>query len=366
MLWFSVICLLPFSVCSVWTVLLLLDGRRTGWSSGRKELCCFSAVCTVLYFCHAAYFLDPPTGLTWGNVLYSGANLAVYPLFFLYLRSVADLKGIRPADYLLLLPAIAVTIYATVVKTTGGPAENVLLCNKIMFPVLLVYVLIAGELLISGFNKAVRNFYAEAENKTMENLHLLFILLALTALASTAANFIGREAFSGRMLLAVPSVIFSTLLFLIMYTAHNLQFSAKDLLLDIERSNARINAVDETESKSSEIMERIDRIVSETKIYKQHGLSITDLAALVGTNRTYASNAINQQLGMSFSDYINRLRVEESKRILMSTEGKFVMSAVAEEAGFASEATFYRHFRNVEGKTPLEWFQALPENNQSE
>lgn len=368
MFWYSVICLLPFSVCLMWTVLLLLDGRKLGWKSGRGPLCLFSAACTLLYLCHAIHFIDNPGPYSWIDVLYSGLNLTVYPLFFLYLRSVADIKGIRPADWLLLIPAAGVLVYASYVYIQGGRTDTVLLCNKIIFPLTVVFTLVFGEILLARYDKAVRNFYAETEKKTLEGLHLLLWLLAVTSVASALASFLGRDAFQTRLPLLIPSLLFSALLYALLYAAFRLPFTAQDLQRDIalgsEETSEAVrdadDAADDASGRHAELVARIEEIVREREIYKQHGLTITDLAALVGTNRTYVSNAINQHLGMSFSDYINRLRIEESKRIIRAADGRIMMSAVAEEAGFVSEATFYRHFRSLEGKTPLEWWQSQP------
>lgn len=370
MFWYSVICLLPFSVCLMWTVLLLLDGRKLGWKSGRGPLCLFSAACTLLYLCHAIHFIDNPGPYSWIDVLYSGLNLTVYPLFFLYLRSVADVKGIRPADWLLLLPAAGVTVYAACVHILGLRPDTVLLCNKIFFPLTVVFTLVFGEILLTRYDKAVRNFYVETEKKTLEGIHLILWLLAVTSVASGLASFLGREAFQSRIPLLIPSLLFSALLYALLYAAFRLPFTAQDLQRDMARSSEALedagaapdasDAADDASGRHAELVARIEEIVREREIYKQHGLTITDLAALVGTNRTYVSNAINQHLGMSFSDYINRLRIEESKRIIRAAEGRIMMSAVAEESGFVSEATFYRHFRSLEGKTPLEWWQSQP------
>lgn len=58
---------------------------------------------------------------------------------------------------------------------------------------------------------------------------------------------------------------------------------------------------------------------------------------------------------MSFSDYINKLRVEEAMDKLVTMENGKTVKQVSEEVGFNNDATFYRHFRKVTGMTPVEW-----------
>ena len=371
MFWYSVICVFPFTVCLNWSVIFLLDGRGR-WKPDRRMLCLFTIVSTLLYLGHAIHFLDAPDAFSWADVLYAGANLAVYPLFYLYLKTVADVDGIRRLDWLLLTPALLVFIFALFAYLTDGRAEVVrwvVLCNKILFPLTVIYTLAAGQLLLRRYNKSVRNFYAETEKKTLEDLSVLLVLFVVTSLLSAVVSIIGRDAFAHRFLLAIPSLLFSGLLFSVCYIASHLPFTAQDMVRDLglekdkesgpEKEKPHEDTSVNMEGAHAELMQRLDTMVREKDLYKQQGLKITDLAALAGTNRTYVSNAINQQLGLPFSEYINRLRIEEAKRLIRESDGKMVMAAVAEESGFAGEATFYRHFRQLEGKTPMEWWQSI-------
>ncbi len=357
---------------------MILDARG-GWKEDKKHLCLFVAVCSLLYLGHAVHFLDEPAAFTWVDVIYSGANLAVYPLFFLYLRTVADVKGVRPADRLLLLPSVLVFLFALFVYMSGGNPSMVrwvVLCNKILFPLTVFYTLIGGQMLLRRYNTALHDFYAETEKKTLEALSVILILFVVTSILSAVVSVIGRDTFADKLSLAVPSVAFSALLFSICYVASRLPFTAQDMMKDLQQETEQEQ--EEPESKQempaedalsaeadmqAELMRRLEILVRENELYKKHGLKITDLAAMAGTNRTYVSKAINQQSGLNFSEYINRLRIEEAKRLIRESEGKMLMTAVAEESGFVGEATFYRHFREQEGMTPMEWWLSTSQSS---
>ena len=197
MFWYSVICVLPFTVCLTWTVIFLLDGRKD-WRPDHRMLCVFTAVSTLLYLCHAVHFLDAPPAFSLLDVCYAGANLAVYPLFFLYLKTLADVKGVVRRDWLLLLPAAFVFLFALMVFLSGcEPAvKSVFLCNKILFPLTVLYTLVAGQILLRKYNRSIRNFYAETEKKTLEDLSVLLLLFVITSLLSTVMSIIGRDAFA--------------------------------------------------------------------------------------------------------------------------------------------------------------------------
>ena len=52
------------------------------------------------------------------------------------------------------------------------------------------------------------------------------------------------------------------------------------------------------------------------KPYLDRNFSLERLASRAGTNRTYASNAINNIAGCSFSKYVNRYRLDYAVEIL--------------------------------------------------
>ncbi len=47
---------LPFAVCLTWLIILLLNLRRNDLR--KRQLALFAAVCAVLYFCHAIFFIS--------------------------------------------------------------------------------------------------------------------------------------------------------------------------------------------------------------------------------------------------------------------------------------------------------------------
>lgn len=85
-------------------------------------------------------------------------------------------------------------------------------------------------------------------------------------------------------------------------------------------------------------------------------LKIWDVAIRVGTNRTYVSKAINEQLDSNFSDFVNGYRIREAQKIMeRDSSFSFSLQAIAEMSGFGSLSSFSRAFRKFEGCTPSEY-----------
>ncbi|GAB6118977.1 helix-turn-helix domain-containing protein [Dysgonomonas termitidis] len=62
-----------------------------------------------------------------------------------------------------------------------------------------------------------------------------------------------------------------------------------------------------------------EAFIKKQKPFLNYNLSITDLALLLGTNRTYLSRFINENYLSSFSVYINKCRLEELEQIRKSS-----------------------------------------------
>lgn len=71
-------------------------------------------------------------------------------------------------------------------------------------------------------------------------------------------------------------------------------------------------------------------------------LTLSGLARLVRTNRTYLSNFFNHELGTTFYAYLNDYRVAYAVKLLLTTN--LTLEVVAERAGFRSISTFRRNF----------------------
>lgn len=103
-------------------------------------------------------------------------------------------------------------------------------------------------------------------------------------------------------------------------------------------------------SKDYDFADRFEKVFSEKEAYLKPTLNINDLASAVGTNRTYVSNYINQQLHTTFYAYVNQWRVVRAKELLASTT--LPLEEVASQSGFNSLSSFRRYFAGSVGMTP--------------
>ena len=82
-------------------------------------------------------------------------------------------------------------------------------------------------------------------------------------------------------------------------------------------------------------------------------MKLEDLAEEFNFNYHYLSAYFNQQMKESFSDYLNRLRIEKACRLL--EESDLSIAQVSSEVGYSEHSYFCRVFKKVMGKTPSLW-----------
>lgn len=116
----------------------------------------------------------------------------------------------------------------------------------------------------------------------------------------------------------------------------------------------------EKTTKNSSIVQQIfnnlEEIIKTNTLHQQPRLSLNDLADETGLNQKDISQAINQIAGISFCDYINRLRVAEvKKRLQKSFDNKYSLLDIAFEAGFNSKSSFNAVFKRETGMTPSQY-----------
>ena len=100
----------------------------------------------------------------------------------------------------------------------------------------------------------------------------------------------------------------------------------------------------------------IDRIVTEwtgrpDKPYLKESITIMRVADQMGLSTRLLSNYINNVKGRNFNAWINFLKVEETKRVLLEDRSR-PLGEIAYEMGFSDSASLSKIFKSIEGIPP--------------
>lgn len=82
-------------------------------------------------------------------------------------------------------------------------------------------------------------------------------------------------------------------------------------------------------------------------------ITLHDVAKEVNLHPTYFSTLFKQSTGFSFKEYLNMIRIEESKRLLANTNFSIIDIAIA--SGFDDQSYFSKVFKKYTGMTPKQY-----------
>lgn len=99
--------------------------------------------------------------------------------------------------------------------------------------------------------------------------------------------------------------------------------------------------------------ERMYLLFEKDHVYLNPRLRLSELAMVLGTNRTYLSQYFNQNCESTFYDFVNDYRIHHAKLLLHSTDD--TLETIAMNSGFNSLSTFRRAFVQREGMSPIEF-----------
>ena len=117
------------------------------------------------------------------------------------------------------------------------------------------------------------------------------------------------------------------------------------------REQAEQELVEAPQTPEQRLYAHLLSLMQEEELFKDPELSRDSLAYRLGTNRTYLANAVKACAGQTLGDFVNNLRLRWAAETL-SRDTDISVSAVGEDAGFASRSTFNRLFLQQFGMSP--------------
>ena len=109
------------------------------------------------------------------------------------------------------------------------------------------------------------------------------------------------------------------------------------------------------DEKKHDLFEALEKLMTEEHIYTDNLLTKDKVAELLGSNRTYLSQIINEQTGKTFTQYINDYRIQDAIRQLSDPNNQISLKALSIELGFNSPTTFYKQFQIATEMTPTQY-----------
>ena len=226
---------------------------------------------------------------------------------------------------------------------------------------------------VQRYGRWLRDNYADLEHKEVwQSLLVLAVIMFLFVYYVTGYGSITYEYIiqvSGLLLIGHLLWRVETLQDL------NLPISSENIVVadatPIDDSDAMdtMIATEETEEADASLSVRnnigplLRQHCEEPQLYLQYDLSLTQLATLIGVNRSYLSKHFALQ-GITYNAYINDLRIRHFVSLCQERAAAHQPVSVQQlslESGFRSYSTFNGAFKQVMHTTATEWLRLLAE-----
>ena len=279
-------------------------------------------------------------------LLDSSLFITFFFLFFRYLKS--GRKDFQKSDYFFFIPNIIyliVELSEIVLEEENLIFQFVELVVELTFLIYLLYIIY-----ISIVSKS-RNwpFYFAIPMALLLGLSYFNDILGLIGLEEIVLS--SSDDFSSYLLLIIA--------FLFYFITFNLINNPKQIL-----PNAKIHSYKKS-NLNPEIITNCKKalinIMAEEKLFLNNKLSIHEVAKEINMPRQYVSEVLNLHMQVNFQDFINKYRIEEFRRRLVTDEyAHYTLFGIATEVGFNSKSTFNNAFKKFVGLTPQEYRTTHP------
>lgn len=294
------------------------------------------------------------------------------PLYFLYLKSYIEKEfRLQGKQYLHFLPFFLSLIFSSVALFVIDASEINLYqmargrqlpppsyLMPLMIIIQTVVYIFLGLRLILKYRKFIRLEASFSGERHIRWLVSLDLLLSLPAFSVVVLLFAGAPKADGSFL-PFPAIGLSLMLIsmgLIALTRPDfLQGLPDTLRVDKEED---LNPVPYTTSSLREgnrdrYHQQLLDYMLEQEAYLEQELTLTELSSRMGINTKYLSQVINEVEQKSFIDFINSLRIERAKKLLLHPAYQYyTIVAIANEVGFKSKSAFYNAFKKFTKMTP--------------
>ena len=124
----------------------------------------------------------------------------------------------------------------------------------------------------------------------------------------------------------------------------------------IRKYSSERYSIAEVHKGKSESLEAFENYIINEKNYLDPQITLEKVASELNISAGHLSKIINTDLGVSFKDYLNNLRVTEAKTYLQNPDfSNYTLVAIGLEAGFNSKSAFNASFKKITGLTPSQF-----------
>jgi len=392
---------------SLFSAALLLWLFKSTHERHHLNLSVFFSILSLFYLMSVFFYSGVQNTIAVMFVLSLPVTLSILPAFYIYLISLGNRPKITLINKLLhYLPALLFFallipfwfvpvdiqhdfVTGTLPDISGNPLltfvqgvykAGVYVITNAQFAIYIVLIFIE----LRNYRHRIEDRFSFKEQINLEwmTYFILFFILLFTLI--NFSHFLGVSVYSiSRMLFNVISSVIIFYLFIKGFIQRSafvkvvLPSHAQEVLISESNDNVPLTETPKkqsdsklkysgsglSETRKENLIAELNKIIASADVFGNPTLDIDELASLLQTNSSWLSQIINEHFGMNFFNFVNKIRIEEAKRLLADpANDKYTIEAIAGNCGFNSRSSFHSAFRKFEMTTPAE-FRKKSRNN---
>lgn len=290
-------------------------------------------------------------------------NFLVVPICVVLFTEITGYRNVTLKTLLLhMLPFIALIIaYSTGLRTIGDSSLTGFIYNAYMIGLAgysIPHIIIFYRV-IKKHNEEVMDFYSNTEGRTLEWMRgILYLLLSMGFIYVVLYIFLGTTTtmLAYNFLCIIFWATFAMEILKIQSTEEMKQSNASKEPQGTEIQTGTKEGAAGAEPEDPDLkafMDSLREVCIDGKLYCQESITRDDVAAAMFTNHTTLTNKLKRATGMTFSEYIGSIRLEEAVKMMLASNEQ--MEQIIFACGYRNKSTFYRAFSHKYGCTPNEY-----------
>ncbi|MGL4806462.1 MAG: helix-turn-helix domain-containing protein [Bacteroidales bacterium] len=388
-MFFQYILFAPSMVSLFWCIYFLIKKNEN--TVPQNIMIAITLVFTALFYNRCYCAINPHTYPIFprADIIDSYLTLAIPPLFYLLFKAMTAGR-IRITDAIAFIPGAVIGFcinltyilmsdqermqYALeVLKKRNGlfTGWSRILKAQYWFAERIYYIILALSILIvlyyaitrmRKYHREVQNFYSCVNTmKITENTRIYQLLVPFFILLFVFTSIIYTTSFTEYSFILIILSIFETMLIfgLCYYTSlinHTFADYEKDLTISDAKAETAYDPLINDDKQIRINPKDFEYVLLKKELFLQPAIRIDEVARLLCTNRSYLSKMINDVYQMSFSTYINTLRISHAKRLMLSNKD-LTQDLIASQSGFINAPSFNRVFKSITDMTPRTWLE---------
>lgn len=279
---------------------------------------------SVLIFYYVLYWTNFLPNLPRFVNLLGGLVYLFGPLLVFHIRPTTSFKFAH------FIPAGAFVIYYFVLPFLPAPQLAIRIQVMLQILHLLIYSGWAWSMCKESLNRWLVRLFA-----TYTATHLAYYLMVWTAVINPLYDYMisfaacGVMYFGGYMVLIKPT--------------------------PDESTAPKYDKSKLSESAAEAILSEIKNYMEVEKGYLNNDLKLHQMAEALSLSANHISQVINELEGCNFTDFVNRYRIEEAKKLIVDNRKAYKIIQIAYMSGFNNKATFNSAFKKFVGMQPTRY-----------